>query len=217
MYVQITTRCNMKCRHCCFSCTENGEDMSFETFKNCLEFDEYISIGGGEPTIHPLFWQFIAEGLANCEIWLSTNGSITNTSITLSKMAKKGILSCNLSRDEFHGKIDKRVIKAFGDLPKSFYDMDRFGKRTVFGKHNTNRTSIVKAGRGAKMRSGKFRYSTQCPCDDWFILPNGDVKQCGCEDSPILGNVNDPNFKFPYPNDDIDERRCYNETFVNKT
>ncbi len=61
MYIQITTRCNMSCEHCCYSCTHEGEDMSLETFRNCLGFDEYNTLGGGEPTIHPLFWQFLGR------------------------------------------------------------------------------------------------------------------------------------------------------------
>ena len=27
IYLQVTTRCNMSCKHCCFSCGPKGEDM----------------------------------------------------------------------------------------------------------------------------------------------------------------------------------------------
>ena len=51
MYIQITDRCNMTCKHCCYNCTANGEDMSLETWKAAKEFMEYyhryVSIGGG--------------------------------------------------------------------------------------------------------------------------------------------------------------------------
>jgi len=91
MYLQITTRCNMSCAHCCFSCTTQGEDMSIETFKNCLEFDnEYIILGGGEPTIHPLFWQLLGLSISSGEVWLATNGKETSIALALAKMAKKG-------------------------------------------------------------------------------------------------------------------------------
>ena len=49
MYIQITTRCNMTCEHCCYACTNEGIDMSLVTFKAALELSEasYVSIGGG--------------------------------------------------------------------------------------------------------------------------------------------------------------------------
>ena len=78
MYIQITTRCNMECEHCCMSATAKGEDMSIGTFKNALEYDEYITIGGGEPTLHPKFWEMMGLALGFGEyVWLATNGSIT--------------------------------------------------------------------------------------------------------------------------------------------
>ena len=36
-YIQITTVCNYRCRHCCFSCTEEGEYMTMDTFKAALK------------------------------------------------------------------------------------------------------------------------------------------------------------------------------------
>ena len=55
MYVMITTRCNMTCCHCAYSCTAEGEDMSMDTFRRAIDFmhewgEEPISIGGGERT-----------------------------------------------------------------------------------------------------------------------------------------------------------------------
>lgn len=52
MYLQITTRCNMHCDHCCYRCEETGEDMSLEIFEKALSYDdETATIGGGEPTV----------------------------------------------------------------------------------------------------------------------------------------------------------------------
>ncbi len=31
MYIQITTRCNMFCEHCCMNATADGDDMNIET------------------------------------------------------------------------------------------------------------------------------------------------------------------------------------------
>ena len=35
-YLQITTRCNMRCQHCGFGCTHRGQDMTREVFKAAL-------------------------------------------------------------------------------------------------------------------------------------------------------------------------------------
>lgn len=64
----LTTRCNMSCEHCCSNCTAEGQDMSYETWGKALAFvldwgGETISLGGGEPTLHPLFWQILGESM----------------------------------------------------------------------------------------------------------------------------------------------------------
>lgn len=60
-YIQVTTRCNMFCEHCGFSCTAEGEDMSMEVFERTLQVFEgsYITIGGGEPTLHPKIFEMV--------------------------------------------------------------------------------------------------------------------------------------------------------------
>ncbi|HEY9073855.1 MAG TPA: radical SAM protein, partial [Desulfobaccales bacterium] len=63
LYVQITKRCNMTCNHCAFSCGAQGPDMSAETFRRVLDLaaleEAPITIGGGEPTLHPGFMDFL--------------------------------------------------------------------------------------------------------------------------------------------------------------
>ena len=63
MYLQITTKCNMTCSHCCYSCNKNGKHADFNTIIDAIAFardcDESISIGGGEPTLHPDFFRIL--------------------------------------------------------------------------------------------------------------------------------------------------------------
>src|SRR3990172_12381336 len=84
MYLQITTKCNMRCAHCLFSCAPNkGQHMSLTTFHKALKFsksyDEYISVGGGEPTLHPHFEQIMYECISatstDTPLWIVTNGT----------------------------------------------------------------------------------------------------------------------------------------------
>ena len=83
MYLQITSKCNMNCRHCGFSCNRKGIHMEWETFINAIQFirdrdDETISIGGGEPTLHTELNDIIDSIINNYPdicIMLLTNGS----------------------------------------------------------------------------------------------------------------------------------------------
>jgi molybdenum cofactor biosynthesis enzyme MoaA len=92
--------------------------MSPETFRKAIDIaanygEEYIVLGGGEPTLHLRFWEFLGLGLSIGHIWLATNGSITDTAIRLADMAKRGVIGCALSRDIYHDSIDDRVVEAF--------------------------------------------------------------------------------------------------------
>jgi len=63
--VRITSRCNMRCLHCAYSCTAKGEDMSLATFRRVVDVavaaNDDITISGGEPTLHPRLLRFLWE------------------------------------------------------------------------------------------------------------------------------------------------------------
>ena len=199
MYIRITSRCNMSCDHCCYSCSSKGEDMTLETFKECLEYgDEYISIGGGEPTVHPEFYHFLILAIAEADyVWLATNGKETGIALTLAKLAKSGVIGCDLSQDVYHDPIEEKVIDAFtveqrpGDYISRQNSNDGRGIRNVMDK---------------EINSGRCDFGEEgCPCDDMVVQPNGDMYQCGCNDSPKIGNIlTDP------PN--CIEARCHKES-----
>ena len=122
MYIQITTRCNMKCAHCCYSAGPEGEDMSFDMFKMILdkwgkqmaELDNnLIILGGGEPTIHPDFWKMIMYSTSYGIPWVATNGKLTEDALLLADLGKKGKVSSVLSLDKWHEPIAQKVIDAF--------------------------------------------------------------------------------------------------------
>ena len=58
-YLEITSQCNLRCRHCYnSSSSENTAQLSRETILTCLEFFscngvQDLSISGGEPLLHP--------------------------------------------------------------------------------------------------------------------------------------------------------------------
>ena len=184
MYAQITTRCNMTCAHCCYECGPDGEDMTLDTFRKGLELlsPSYVSLGGGEPTLHPLFWQFLGLALAHPSVeyvWLATNGSQTETALALARLAKTGAIGCALSRDAFHDPIDPRVVAAFTLDPAS----RRYGDAVDDAREVRDVTkSLIRAGRA---KSGR----EECPCPEHFVRPDGYVAYCGCLDAPLIATL----------------------------
>lgn len=181
-YIQVTTRCNMSCDHCGFSCTAVGEDMSMEVFEKVMEVFEcdLTTIGGGEPTLNPKILEMVLIAMAhtngNGPVFMVTNGSREREALLLAKLAKssKGVFDCWLSMDKFHDPISAEVEYAF------------------MGKYNQLR-KISPNGR-AKENGIYTAYEydfpgLNCFCDEIIIKPNGDMYVCGCNDSPKIGNI----------------------------
>jgi MoaA/NifB/PqqE/SkfB family radical SAM enzyme len=163
--------------------------MTVKTFKKCLEVMESLgdtlSIGGGEPTMHPKFWEIIGLSLgSNCEsVWMATNGKITETALRLANMAKKGVLAVALSQDEWHDEIDYEVVSAF--------TVDNLNNG--YGKNNNDmreiRTVSTLSNIGRALENG-IGDSESCVCDDTVVQPDGTVFACGCLEKQ-LGNIFD--------------------------
>ena len=185
MYFQITTRCNMECPHCCYDCTAEGIDMSVETFRNALSWNiemyenEFeLILGGGEPTLHPNFKEFLMDALMYSGVpYVITNGSNKEISLGLAKlnnlMGERRVAV--LSWDVYHEKkmVDDKVFEAFS-RQKSLRDV---------GDHE------ICTGRAIEYAIGG---AVGCVCSTLFLKPDGFVKFCGCEDAPIIGSVNSP-------------------------
>lgn len=195
MYIQITERCNMKCRHCCMSATAKGRDMSREVFllsvKLAGERGDYITLGGGEPTLHPLFFDFVGLALAHgngeeAGLHVITNGKITETALALSGMARNGILGAELSRDPYHEEIDPRVVSSFDNKRKHSY-----------GEPSRDLRGIRSVGRILSQGRAKSWGEEGCACPDLFISPDGSMYGCGCK-SVSFGTVFNPDIPEDY-------------------
>ncbi len=61
LMIAITNRCNLRCLHCGFSAgSEETDQLSFEIIKEIIDANgniDSITLTGGEPLIHPDFWE----------------------------------------------------------------------------------------------------------------------------------------------------------------
>ena len=205
----------MRCAHCGFACTAKGQDMTQETFTKALQlavdFSSWITLGGGEPLIHPLFedfaWQAVRAMMSQSEecgfsaVGVVTNGKCTEQALNLARMARLGFISARLSLDEWHEKIEERVISAF--RKSEYQKKDDHDLRAIGGASAFN---IIPAGRAKGWGSNQF--NRKCFCDSVIIVPNGTIYHCGCR-KRSYGNINDPALSLPeYFGDVLSEDSC---------
>ena len=203
-YLQITTKCNMTCRHCMFSCGAVGRHMSLDTVKAACRFaernGEQLYIGGGEPTCHPQFWEiFGLISAANAEwsadndippVGLVTNGKNTEDALKLAKLAKNGYCSVSLSRDQFHEPIDERVVRAFTKQKAQEHWRSRGEDRDYRDLRSGQIYNIKGTGRGRNLVG-----ATRCDGCGVVIVPSGRIYRCCCR-TQLLGSVHDRNLSI---------------------
>ena len=208
VYLQITTRCNMKCAHCGFSCSARGQDMTEATLYKALEFaanrgEELLSIGGGEPTVHPRFWPFlgIIFSFDFENVWMATNGKRTMDALALANLANDRNFQVELSQDRYHEPVDDRVVRAFSTTIPS---------KGVGVRNTSQYGGLINAGRA---KANQLGTRDECICPGLMIKPNGDIKPCGCVRAPVLGNVNTggimPEFMDLLSSDEFMNTECW--------
>lgn len=155
------------------------EEVFRAAIKLCEDYDGHITLGGGEPTLHPKFRMFLIEAIAASEYepLVVTNGSVKKDALLLAKLANKGVVHAELSTDEFHDPIDGEVYAAFEGR---YRDVTRQGSQDP-----------IAVGRALTVLEIEPDEYNKCACEDCIIKPDGTVRQCGCDDSPVIGNVFD--------------------------
>jgi hypothetical protein len=180
------------------------------TFRKALKLagGDHITLGGGEPTMHPRFWEILGLCMGAVEggdsgLWLATNGSITETAIALANMAKRGVLGVALSQDPWHSPIDPRVVEAFtkGKKDRLAYGLENTDFREI--RDVSRNVETMAPWRGDEDNGGS---KWECCCDDTLIDPDGKVWACGCK-SLQLGTVD--GYELPEGWEDQDTRCGY--------
>lgn len=187
MYVMITSKCNMKCAHCIYSCTEKGIDMSIPTFKQTLTFmlkpdqllpDGQFVLGGGEPTLHPLFATLLTTMIdiyPSLQPLMVTNGSVPHNLNKYLDLVVMNAANVELSIDKFHEPVDNDATRRLLQL-------------TTGASTRDTSNHLFYLGRAAKNDLGN-RNRDYCKCCDTLIDPAGGIYLCGCPSSPKIGTV----------------------------
>ena len=192
----------MECEHCCNRCSPaNNNFMDMLTFKRAVSLSDRlgsrITIGGGEPTLHKDLkemvsylltrrieeeeYGYIDREMSQRVFDIVTNGSIKSKALWLLSLGLNGFISVNLSMDYFHdiSMVSEDVIEAF-----------KRGKRECTSVGIRNVEGGVKAT-GRALDTGVYDMTEGCVCPVLMVLPDGNIKMCGCETSPVIGNVRD--------------------------
>lgn len=174
-YIPLTERCNMSCAHCMVDAKAEGKDMSWETYVQAINVsmdESRITLGGGEPTLHPQFMEMleyaISERPSGTIVSIITNGSNTAISLKLADMTEQGIISAALSQDQWHDPIDEVVVARFKDM----------GRIHTSAKTNKD---VVSVGRGANIEGA----IDKCVSRSLSIDTEGNMFLCGCQEECI--------------------------------
>lgn len=147
--------------------------MSLDLWKQYCQMNEECAVlGGGEPTLHPQFWEFLTYALGHCDnVFMVTNGSQTEMALTLAGMTHrlKPHFECEVSQDAWHAPISSEVVHAFGGNTREI-------------------RNPVKAGRCTWGR-------LECVGEEPEVWPDGRVRYCGCTRAPWIGTLD--NFLDP--------------------
>jgi MoaA/NifB/PqqE/SkfB family radical SAM enzyme len=175
--------------------------MTKRTFKKACEiacyYGDTIVLGGGEPTLHPLFEEFlgiamIATARNDLGIYIATNGTNEYLTLNLLELSKRseGLLCCQVSHDNYH-EMDLVSDKVY-ELAEKYHAL-----KPAY--------HIAAAGRA----KGKLDAEKRCCCDDLFINPHGDVYLCGCRISKLCNITHKKNISIIekyYNNYDIEDK-----------
>ena len=217
MYLQITTKCNMNCSHCCYSCSMRGKHGDLGVILRGIEFaytydDSHIVIGGGEPTLHPDFFIILKKCLVLFDsVWMATNGSQTAVMHRLARIINgcdyetfkceceasekdSGYWDCNCNHDIISQE-DKLTVAVSNDY---FHDpinetiMETWRKRskTTYNGYELRNVTEQNDGIAGQGRAKKMGYGgKRCVCSDYILKPDGTIRMCGCTRSPVVGDV----------------------------
>lgn len=183
MDILLTLKCNYRCGHCMFSCTDRGKHMGDDVFKQVCYIQSQVqtapNIIGGEPTLAPEFDEKIitlAESANSEYIRVVTNGwfySSGNVRRKFLKMVERLLslddhiqVSIHVSNDRFHREFwqypdqSTKVVNWLREIGEVRLYLDDYNADKKF-------YPVQPFGRGKDHYSGVASwYRIDCACND---------------------------------------------------
>ena len=124
--IQITEKCNFRCKHCFLSANETGDQISLDQIKKtvipfCVNNRiNKITLTGGEPLVHPDSVAIINSFIeSEIQVTVCTNGSLISDGF-LKKMESQN----NETRDLYKKLVDANVlIRTYGTKKNDFSNL----------------------------------------------------------------------------------------------
>lgn len=122
-YIELTSECNLRCKHCYNDSGILRSIIDKKTFKNVLncydsDVDPFFSLSGGEPLLHPDIWNIIdmaiESGVTN--ILLISNATLITRDVALE--LKKRDISVQVSINSTNPKIHE-IMCGTGTLKRT--------------------------------------------------------------------------------------------------
>lgn len=233
VYVHATTVCQMSCAHCCvdYGAGKRGKHMDFDTFIGAVnyaaDYGDYVTIGGGEISLHPKFRQMVMHILDSTRLSLHmvTNGGKAINGVSknirwLIELIESGMyedrVDAELSLDQFHDPVEDGQVLAY------FTRYRRSGAGYTYQKvRDVGDRKLVRVGRAKNLPLNDYEWQSdppeaQCGCTTMQVYPDGRITACGCTDSPVIGNIQHHGYNILQDLNDLpsDGDGCYSPTVM---
>lgn len=142
-FIEITTRCNMRCPVCYAAADTTGKDVPYEDVARMLEAisredkDTHLVLTGGEPTIHPDFFRILKKA---SELGLIRRTFVATNCITIAdkefcrKVFDAGVRKFYFAFDGTDPEACKRLrgsLKAYESVRKALQNIRQLGKAWI--------------------------------------------------------------------------------------
>jgi len=191
----------MHCAHCCMRATKKGDTMPMTVVRKALALarENYwnITLGGGEPTLHPRFEEILCAAMvanqSDIGVYIATNGSHRERSLLLAKFsACEELITVKLSDDQFHDAtmVHPDVRRAFNNIAwiseQRRWESSHLPMPSGWQPKKFRLEHIVNQGRAKDNNIGTRE---GCVCETLTVGPRGQMRGCACPEAPDFGNV----------------------------
>lgn len=170
--LEITTGCNLRCVHCWQGEKAHPKTLKLDEIKVIIKRLSELGVAnlritGGEPMVHPNFWEIIEEAThSGLSIVLRTNGTLIDE-VVAHRLHDYPIIFTELSVDGFTPQDHDGFRRKKGSLQKTFSALDLLIKNGVKTRVKTvmNRKNI-----GSLLDLGKFLARDHPGIEMWSLV-----------------------------------------------